>query len=459
MSQIDIKKLVLSQRSLYASNETKDISFRIEQLKKLKAVLRSNEALLYQAMKDDMSKSEFETYATELALIYHEINLAINSVKRWSTKKLVHTGLANFPARSYIIQEPLGCTLVIGAWNYPLQLSIVPMVSAMAAGNTCILKPSEIASASSTVMASLINENFPAEYIQVVEGGIPETTELLKHRYDKIFFTGSTSVGKIIYKAAAESFSPVTLELGGKSPCIVLADANIKMTAKRLVWSKCLNAGQTCVAPDYILAERPIYEKLIDALKLELTNYPNTELGDSEHYLQIINERNFDRLTSLMDPAKICHGGHHDRASRFIAPTLMRDVSFDDAIMQEEVFGPILPLMPMDDLDQAIQEIKSLPSPLSLYVYGKSKQRIEKVLGEIPFGGGAVNDSAMHLSNSNLPFGGIGMSGMGAYHGKTGFDCFTHQKSILHKPFWFESSVKYPKYSDMKKKLIGWLVE
>ncbi len=456
---MDIPQLYRSQKAFFNSNQTKDVSFRIQQLKKLKHILKSNEQKLYDAIYTDFAKSEFETYATELALIYHDINLFIKKIPDWSRKTWVSTGLANFPASSYVMPEPLGNTLVIGAWNYPYQLSILPALTALAAGNTVILKPSEVPSNTSRVMAELINTNFSSEYFAVVEGGVLETTALLEHRYDKVFFTGSTQVGKIIYQAAAKHLSPVTLELGGKSPTIIMADANIKMTAKRIVWAKFLNAGQTCIAPDYILVEKSVKEKLIEALKKEMAIYPHSAEEMSDHYLKIVNTKNFDRLDAMIDNSKVCHGGNRNREDRFIEPTLMRDVSFDDDVMKEEIFGPILPIIAFTDLDKVIQEIKNRPKPLSFYVYSKNKKTIKKLLKEISFGGGAINDSVMHISNSNLPFGGVGMSGIGSYHGKTGFDTFSHHKSILHKPFWFESSVKYPLYSNLKRKLISWLVE
>lgn len=453
------KEIHSEQQQLFASNKTKDIDFRIGQLKKLKNVLKSNEKLLYQAIYKDFGKSEFETYASELALVYYELNLFIKNLRKWSKRKKVTTGLANFPAKSYIITEPLGNTLIIGAWNYPIQLSLIPVISSLAAGNTVILKPSEVSAHTSSVLKQLINNNFRQGYFAVVEGGADETTELLKLKFDKIFFTGSTNVGRIIYQAAAKQLCPVTLEMGGKSPTIVLADCDIKVSAQRIVWAKFLNAGQTCVAPDYILVDKKIEPEFLEALRQEIEKYhePNTELSDN--YLRIINTNHFSRLYDLIEIEKIYFGGHTDKQERFIGPTVLNNISFEDKIMQEEIFGPLLPVIGFDNLDTAIKAVKARPKPLACYIYSKNKKIIQKLLHEVSFGGGAVNDSVMHLSNSNLPFGGVGFSGIGNYHGKAGLDCFSHQKSILHKPFWLEPKIKYPPYSSFKMKIIKFLME
>lgn len=454
-----IGEIVKAQHKFFDSNLTKDVKYRIEQLKKIKFLLKKNEPLLYEAIYNDFGKSEFETYMAELSLVYHETNQFIKKIKSWSRSKRVASGLANFPAKSYIMPEPLGNVLVIGAWNYPFQLSLLPAITAIAAGNTVVIKPSELPSNTSRVMADIINPNFPPEFFCVVEGGVKETTELLEQKFDKIFFTGSIPVGRIVYQAAAKNMTPVTLELGGKSPTFVLADCNLKMTAKRLVWGKFINAGQTCVAPDYILVERAIKEKFIKALINELKDYPKEADEQTSHYLQIINEKNFDRLVSLIDEDKVCYGNNQDREQRFISPTIMHNVSFTDKVMEDEIFGPILPIIEFDDLNDAIQRVKERPKPLSCYIYSKNRRKINKILMEISFGGGAVNDSVMHLSNSRLPFGGVGFSGIGSYHGKYGFDTFTHYKSILQKANWFESAVKYAPYSKLKLKLIKFLME
>ena len=447
---MNISELLKKQRHYFNSNTTKAVDFRIEQLKKFKTILQENEALLYDAIYKDFGKSRFDTYVSELSLIYHELNLAIKRVKKWSRIRKARTNLVNFPARSYILPEPLGVSLIIGAWNYPYQLSLVPVLSSLAAGNTVILKPSELPANTARVMAELINQSFDSQYFHVVEGGVSVTTELLEQRFDKIFFTGSIPVGKIVHQAAARHLTPVTLELGGKSPAFIMADCNMKMTVRRLIWSKFLNAGQTCVAPDYVLIEKAAQELFLELAFEELARYPKDFSAFSDHYTRIINDKNVDRLSSLIDPDKVCYGGNVDRDNRFIAPTIMKDVTFDDPIMEDEIFGPILPVITFNNLEDAIQKVKNRPKPLSLYVYSKSKKTVNTILSQISFGGGAVNDSVMHLVNSHLPFGGVGSSGMGSYHAKTGFDTFSHHKSILKKPFWFELGLKYPPYNQSK---------
>lgn len=455
---MDISEVHQKQIKFFESNSTKSISFRIEQLRKLKSLLQENEKLMYEAIYKDFGKSEFDTFVTEMSLIYHELNLFIRKTKRWSKRKSTKTGLAHFPSRSFIIPEPLGVCLVIGAWNYPYQLSLLPAITALAAGNTVILKPSELPIRTSSIMSKIINENFDMDYFHVIEGGVDETKELLQYRFDKIFFTGSISVGKLVYKAAAEQLTPVVLELGGKSPALVLADCDMKMTVRRLVWAKFLNAGQTCVAPDYVLVDKKIEKQFLDALKKEIEKYYSQDNKLRENYTQIINQKNFDRLIELIDPKKVIIGGESFRQERVICPTVMSQVSDKDKIMQDEIFGPILPVISFEKLEEAIQLVKERPKPLSCYVYSKNKIWIDKILFELSFGGGAINDSVVQLANSHLPFGGVGFSGIGAYHGKTGFDAFTHYKSVMHKSFWFEASLKYYPYSNLKLKIIKWLL-
>ncbi|MEA3505815.1 MAG: aldehyde dehydrogenase [Bacteroidota bacterium] len=456
---MNIKEILLQQQEFFNSNKTKETDFRIQQLKKLKRLLKENEELLYKAIYEDFGKSEFETYISELSLIYHEINIFIKNIKKWSRKKSVPTNFANYPSKSYIIPEPLGNTLIIGAWNYPFQLSLVPAISSLAAGNTVILKPSELPIKTSEVMTRIINKNFPSNYFRVIEGGVTETTELLKHKFDKIFFTGSISVGKIIYQAAAKHLTPVTLELGGKSPAFVLSNCNIKITVKRIVWAKFFNAGQTCVAPDYVLVDKSIEKEFLVALKKEIEKYHKSDNNISDNYLRIINTNNFERLSKLIDYDKVFCGGKINKENRFISPTIMQNISFEDDIMKDEIFGPILPVIGFSNLDEVIKEVKMRSKPLSCYIFSKSKKEINKLLKEISFGGGAINDSVMHLSNSKLPFGGVGFSGIGSYHGEFGFITFSHYKSILHKPFWFESTLKYPPYTIKKMKILKYLLE
>lgn len=456
---MEITEIIAQQRNFFDSNETKSVKFRIQQLKKLKRLLKENEAQLNKAIFEDFGKSDFETYVTELATIYHEINIFLKHLKSWSKPKRVISNLANFPSRSYVFPEPLGNTLIIGAWNYPYQLSLVPVVTSLAAGNTVILKPSELPQHTSSIMAKLINENFPSNYFRVIEGGIKESSALLEQKFDKIFFTGSTAVGKIVYQAAAKHLTPVTLELGGKSPTFILKDCNIKLTAQRIVWAKFLNAGQTCVAPDYILVDKSIEEKLLKALKKEIEKYHNKENPDKSNYLKIINSSHFDRLHQLIDPDKVYHGGQSDMEDRTIEPTILHKINFEDKIMEDEIFGPILPVISFSNLEEAIHTVKKQPKPLACYIYSSSKKSSLKIIQEISFGGGAINDSIMQLSNSRLPFGGVGSSGMGSYHGKAGFDTFSHFKSILKKSNLIELPIKYPPYSKFKLKLLKFILE
>ena len=456
---MDIPKIVNQQKKFFNSNSTKQVSLRIETLKKLKNVIKENERELYTAIYTDFKKSEFETYLTEISIIYRELNDAIRNLKKWSKKKIVRTNLANLPAKSYIIPEPLGTVLVISAWNYPYQIALIPAISALAAGNTVVIKPSEITSNTSKILAKIINSNFNSNYLSIIEGGVKTTTKLLKEKWDKIFFTGSTAVGRIIYTAAAEKLTPVTLELGGKSPTFVLADCNIKITAKRIVWAKFLNAGQTCIAPDYLIVEEKIKDQLLLALKKEIENaYPNKQQVQ-ENYVQIVNERNFNRLEQLIPTKKVYHGGETNKENRSIAPTLLHNINFEDSIMEDEIFGPILPVIAFENLDYVINKIKEREKPLSLYVYSENKKIIKKIMHEISFGGGAINESIVQISNPNLPFGGVGASGIGSYNSKAGFDTFTHYKSILHKTSWLEPKIKYTPFTEFKMRILKFILE
>ena len=456
---MNYNKLLSDQKDFFLSNKTKDISFRIEQLRKFKSVLKDNEKNLLDAIYEDFGKSEFETHVTELSVIYGEINVAIRNVKKWSRKKRVRVNIINFPAKSCIIPEPYGNTLIIGSWNYPYQISLAPIVSSLVAGNTVILKPSEIASKSSAIIAKLINKNFPSEYFAVVEGGVDIITELLSLKFDKIFFTGSSRVGKIVYQAAAKHLTPVTLEMGGKSPTFVFPDCNINISARRIVWGKFLNAGQSCVAPDYILVHKSIEKEFLAALEKYIVKFFGDRDDIGDNYVRIINDANFDRLTNLIDKDKVYCGAKVNRENKFIGPTVLHNVSFDDEVMKEEIFGPILPVIGFENLDDIIMKVKNRPKPLSCYIYSKSKKTYRKILNEISFGGGAINDSVMHFANGNLPFGGVGSSGMGSYHHEAGFKSFSHFKSILNKSFWFEPKLKYYPYSKRKLKIIKNLIK
>lgn len=447
-----IAKTVENQRAYFLSEATKPIDFRVQQLKKLKTVLKAHEQEMIEGIYQDFKKSEFDTYTNELALLYADIDEAIHKIKHWTKVKRMRTNLVNFPAKSYIIPEPLGVALVIGAWNYPYQLSLAPIVPAIAAGCTVVLKPSELPSNTSRIMAKVINENFDPKFLAVIEGGIAETTALLEQKFDKIFFTGSVPVGKIVYQAAAKHLTPVTLELGGKSPAFITEKVNMKMAVKRLVWSKFLNSGQTCIAPDYVLVHRSVKQAFLDALIAEIKA---TEFGfEAGTFVQIINEKNVDRVAGLIDPAKVYYGGKVDRENRYIEPTVMTDVNFEDKIMLDEIFGPVLPVIEYDNLSDAIRWVKERPKPLSCYIYTEDKAIKNRILSEISFGGGAVNDGVMHITNPHLPFGGVGDSGVGSYHGDAGFKAFTHYKSVLDKPTWIEFNLKYYPHTPFKLKWI-----
>ncbi|WP_341905828.1 aldehyde dehydrogenase [Fluviicola taffensis] len=447
-----MKEILEKQRAFFNSNQTKDLNFRIDQLQRLKTLLLSNQNRLNEAIYADFGKSPFETFTNEFGLVYLDIDEACSKLKKWAKWKRVRTNWVNFPAKSYIIPEPLGVSLVIGAWNYPYQLALAPVVAAIAAGNTVILKPSELPSNTSKTMAELINNFFDPAFFHVVEGGIDETTALLEQRFDKIFFTGSPNVGRVVYQAAAKHLTPVTLELGGKSPAIFTEGANLKMGIKRLIWAKFLNSGQTCIAPDYVLLPKSLKAEFLRLAKEEIDAASYSP--ENGNYIRIINDRNVQRLARLLDQNKVYSGGKIDEESRIIEPTLIQDVTFDDAIMQEEIFGPLLPVLTYDSIDEAIREIKKREKPLSCYLFTNDSVLKNKLLNELSFGGGAVNESLMHISNSRLPFGGVGNSGMGSYHGEAGFRAFSHYKSIMEKSSWFETKLKYSPYSEGKLKWI-----
>ncbi|HLV92066.1 MAG TPA: aldehyde dehydrogenase [Aequorivita sp.] len=452
-----MKEIIENQRTFFNTLVTKDIQFRRKQLKTLHKALKDNEQLLHEAIYKDFKKSEFDSYTTELALLYKDIREARKMISKWARKERVSTGIINFPASSYIVPEPLGVCLVIGAWNYPYQLSFAPVIAAIAAGNTVVLKPSELPKHTSAAMAKIVEENFDPAFFTVIEGGVEETQELLSQQFDKIFFTGSTKVGKIVYKAAAENLTPVTLEMGGKSPAIITESCNLKTTVKRVVWGKLLNAGQTCIAPDYVLVHKSIEGKFIEQLKSEITSQDFS--FEKDNYVQIINDSNFERLKRMLIPEKIVFGGETDSENRYIQPTLMTGVSLEDEVMQEEIFGPILPIITYETLDQAIRVVKKFPKPLACYVFTQKKSEKKRIQNEISFGGGAINETVMHITNPNLPFGGVGPSGIGNYHSEAGFKAFTHYKSIMDKPTWFDPFVRYSPHTSFRYKLMRWLMK
>ena len=444
--------ILQQQKTFFNTHATKDLDFRKAQLQKLKKVVKSNEKLLYDAIYQDFGKSEFETFGTEISFVYKDIDYYLKNLKSFAKPKSVLTNIVNQMGSSKIVFEPLGNCLVIGAWNYPYQLTLTPVIAAIAAGNTCMIKPSELPKNTMKAMAKLINENFDAQFLYVVEGGVEETTAILKLRFDKIFFTGSPRVGKIVYKAAAEHLTPVTLELGGKSPAFVTEKADLQIAAKRIVWGKFINAGQTCVAPDYLYVAENIKAKFLKVLIEEIKKRNYTDNVD--HYCKIINERNFDRLEKMIDHKKVVFGGETNREKRYISPTVLDNVTWEDAVMQEEIFGPILPILTYKNLETAMQTVVEGEKPLSAYLFSNDAKEQELFTEKLSFGGGCINDTLMHLSNDRLPFGGVGNSGIGHYHGKFGFEAFSHQKAILKKSNYLEPELKYPPYSDAKLNIL-----
>lgn len=444
--------LLSEQRKFYQTQATLEVAFRKRQLVKLRNVLLEERANIEEALYKDFKKSAFDTYTSEFGLVLRDIDHALRKIKQWSKVKRTKTNLLNFPASSYVVPEPLGNALIIGAWNYPVLLTLTPLVACLSAGNTAILKPSELAPNCSRILKSIFEKKFKSSYIAVVEGGVKETTELLEQKFDKIFFTGSAAVGKIVYKAAAEHLTPVTLELGGKSPAIISAHCNLKMAAKRLVWAKFLNAGQTCIAPDYIMVDQKIEGEFIDLLKSEIEKSEYSI--ENGNYVEIINQRHFDRIVDLIPVNKIAFGGKHSTDKRWIEPTLLKDVSFEDKVMKDEIFGPLLPIISYQNFDEALAKIQTLPKPLACYLFSNNPKERRTLLRKLSFGGGAMNDALMQITNEHMPFGGVGSSGIGAYHGENGFKTFSHFKSILDKPNFLELPLKYAPFRPWKFKWI-----
>lgn len=450
---LDLKNVFENQRTFFHTGKTLEIRDRKEVLKKLKTVLKANEDLLNEAIHKDLHKSPYETYATEIGLIHNEINLQLRNMKKWSRRKRVRTNIINIPGSSFIQPHPLGVSLILGAWNYPYQLNLVPAIDALSAGNTVVVKPSEIAPHTSSAIAQLINNHFPPELFTVVEGGIETASKLLELEWDKIFFTGSGRVGKIVMKAAAKHLTPVTLELGGKSPVLISDSVDLDLAAKRIIWGKFTNCGQTCIAPDYALVHESVLDKILVKFKEQMEVLYQMGRAEDE-YGRIINEHHFDRLVSYLDQGQVYAGGNHNRDSLWIEPTILTDVNESAPVMTEEIFGPILPVIPFKLWDEAIEMVRSRPHPLAAYVFSNRKQEQEIATDQLQFGGMTINDTLQHISNSYLPFGGVGASGMGSYHGKWGFDAFSHYKSIQKKARWIDVPLRYPPYTARKKQLL-----
>lgn len=450
--------IVSKQRQFFNSHKTKNISFRIEELKILKQAILDNKTAIVQAVQADLSKPELEAFTTEVGLCLEEINYTLKHIKSWTKPQKVATPLPQLPGSSKIYYEPLGVVLIIGPWNYPFQLVIAPLIGAIAAGNCAILKPSEIAAHTSHFLAEIIPKYFESSFIAVVEGGKDITQQLLEEKFDHIFYTGSTQVGKIIMSAAAKHLTPVTLELGGKSPCIVDADTHLEYTARRIVWGKFINAGQTCVAPDYILVDKTIKKYLLERIKQCIQDFYGTTPQTSPDYARIINQNHFHRLCELLQVGNIIIGGETNPAELYIAPTVIDGVTPEDQVMQEEIFGPILPIIEYTNLSEAIAFVNAQPKPLALYIFSNNKQHQKQVLQETASGGVCINDTIVHMAFPGLPFGGVGDSGMGRYHGKASFETFSHQRSVFNKSFLVDIKLRYAPYKGklkLLKRLLG----
>lgn len=446
MEQQQISALVSEQRAFFASGKTLCVCRRKEALKKLYAAIVSREKELTDALQKDLGKSDFESYMCEIGLVLDEISYMLKHIERFAQEKRVRTPLAQFASRSYVKPSPYGVVLIMSPWNYPFLLTIDPLVDALAAGNTAVIKPGAYAPATALAIKELIESTFPREYVSVVTGGRAENACLLDQKFDYIFFTGSKTVGKEVMRKAAEHLTPVTLELGGKSPCIVDETANLALAAKRIAFGKYLNCGQTCVAPDYVLCHTSVRDRFLELLKAEIVRQYGKEPLQNVDYGRIINQKHFERISSLIDEDKTVHGGAANPESLQIAPTVMSNVTWNDAVMGEEIFGPVLPVLTFETIDEVIQTVNSHDRPLALYIFSSNKKNIRRVTSKCAFGGGCVNDVIIHLATAHMGFGGVGESGMGAYHGKVGFDTFSHKKSIVDKKTWIDLPMRYQPY-------------
>ena len=451
---MDINHIVRKQKEFFKTGRTKDVDFRIDALGKLEQAIRKYESKIEEALKKDLNKSEFESYMAEVGLTLSDLTFIKKRVKRWSKDERVLTPLSQFHAKSFITKEPYGVALIISPWNYPFLLCIEPLIGAIAAGNCAILKVSRDSKYTSEVICEMISETFPEEYITVVNGNREVVNQLLEEKLDYIFFTGGAAVGKIVMEKAAKNLIPVTLELGGKSPCVVEKTADLKIAAKRVVFGKYLNSGQTCVAPDYLLLQNDVKDEFIKYLKEAIALFYTNEPLQNDSYTNIINEKHFNRLVNLMKGEKIVHGGDIDRENLKIEPTILDKITLDSPIMKEEIFGPVFPIITFDNIEEAENIILQGEKPLALYLFTKNKKIEDRILKNISFGGGCINDTIIQLATSRLPFGGVGNSGMGSYHGKQSFDTFTHKRSIVKKYNWIDLPIRYLPYDDFKMKLL-----
>jgi aldehyde dehydrogenase (NAD+) len=441
------------QRQYFNEGKTKNISHRLEFLKRLEQSILKHEKDIMEALRKDLNKAPFEAYATEIGMVLEEIRFVTKHLRGWARPRQVRTPITNFPSVSRIYSEPFGTVLIMSPWNYPFQLAISPLAGAIAAGNCAIVKPSNYSPNTSAVIELILSEVFPKEYVSVIQGGREANKTLLEQKFDYIFFTGSVTVGKLVMRAASEHLTPVTLELGGKSPCIVDETANLELAAKRIIWGKFLNSGQTCVAPDYLLVHHSVKEALLKKMKKYIHQFYGDDACMNDNFPKIINEKHFDRLLDLMNNENIVIGGTSSRERNQISPTILNNINWNSPVMAEEIFGPILPVLEFKNLGEVITMVNNHPKPLALYYFTSKKENERRIINGISYGGGCINDTIMHLATSHMPFGGVGDSGMGRYHGKDSFDTFSHKKSVLKKANWLDVPLRYPPYKDHLKTL------
>lgn len=454
MTKEQISAIVAAQRRFFATGATLDVDFRINALKKLRQAILDREQAIADAMAADLGKAPTESYMCETGMVLSEIRHMLKHIRHYSRERTVPTPLAQFPAHSYVKPCPYGVSLIMSPWNYPLLLTLDPLVDAIAAGNTAVVKPSAYSAATSALLTELLESVFPPEYVAVVNGGRTENGHLLEEKFDCIFFTGSKDVGRLVLEKAAAHLTPVTLELGGKSPCIVHESANLEIAARRIAFGKYLNCGQTCVAPDYILCHSSVKDRFLELLKQEIRRQYGAEPLSDPAYGKIISRKHFNRVTGLIDPAKVALGGKWDENALRIEPTVLDNVTWEDPVMQEEIFGPVLPVLTFETVEEVIDTVNSHDRPLALYLFTEDKDLVRTVTGRCSYGGGCVNDCIIHLATEEMGFGGVGESGMGSYHGKTGFDTFTHYKSIVDKKTWLDLPMRYRPYRAICDKMI-----
>ncbi len=456
VDQRNIDDMLERQKKLFSTGLTKGVGYRLEQLRRLKEAIKKYEGRLMKALKDDLNKPEAEAFSGEVGFTINEVTHTIKHLRKWAKPKKVKTPLLLFPAKSYIYNEPYGVVFIMGPWNYPFNLNIAPLINSMAAGNCSIIKPSELAPATSSIMAEMIEQYFDPAYITVVEGGVDKSKELLEKRFDYIFFTGGTKIGKIVMEAASKHLIPLTLELGGKNPTIIDKNINMKTSARRILWGKFYNAGQTCIAPDYLLVHKDIKGEFLDMMKETLIEFYGDDPSKSKDYCRIIADKHFDRITKLLQGLDndIVVGGDSDKDTLYIAPTIVDNVDWDSRLMTEEIFGPILPVLEYDDIGDIITKINQKHKPLTLYLFTNDGKLKDKVIEETSSGSMSINETLSHLNNPNLPFGGVGYSGIGSYHGEHGFIELSHQKSVLKKSFHFDITARYAPYKERFMKIL-----